>query len=429
MKILCITIGSAGDVHPFVGIALELQRRGHDVQLATNGHFRRLVESAGLKFIELGSAEEYRRNIENPDLWKPTTAFKAVMDIGVLPLVKKTYELIAREYVPGETLVVASSLAMGARVAQDKLGVPVIMTHLSPALFVSIEDPPVLPPMAMPGWFPKWLRRALMTAAHRFIVDATVGPCINDLRKELGLRPVHRIMWDWWHSPGKTLALFPEWFATASDWPAQLTQTSFPLYDEAGVSHISPALEAFLGDGDAPIAFTAGTAMVHGREFFATSIAAARKIGPRAVLLTRHPEQLPATLPNGVFHADYAPFGEFLPRCALLVHHGGIGTTAQALKAGIPQLIHPLAHDQYDNAHRLKRLGVGDSLKPSEYAVTSAAQMLDRLLTDPTVREAVRKAKARFDGVHPLEETCDEIEAFAGSSMRHRDTEAQGIPL
>jgi rhamnosyltransferase subunit B len=177
------------------------------------------------------------------------------------------------------------------------------------------------------------------------------------------------------------------------------------------VSHISPELASFLNAGDPPIAFTAGTAMVHGKEFFATSIAAAKQIGRRAILLTRHPEQLPASLPGGVFHADYAPFGEFLPRCALLVHHGGVGTTGQALKAGIPHLIHPLAHDQFDNANRLKRLGVGDSLKPSKYTVDSAAQMLNHLLTDSSVRDAVQKAKSRFDGLHPLEETCDEIEA------------------
>src|SRR5689334_12156114 len=145
MKVLCVTIGSAGDVHPFVGIALEMQRRGHDVSVATNGHFRPLVEKAGLRFIELGKAEHYLESIKDPRLWHRTKGFKTVMEFGVLPLVRPTYDLIAGEYVPGETVVVASSLAMGARIGQDKLGVPTVICHLSPALFRSMADPPLLP--------------------------------------------------------------------------------------------------------------------------------------------------------------------------------------------------------------------------------------------------------------------------------------------
>ena len=79
------------------------------------------------------------------------------------------------------------------------------------------------------------------------------------------------------------------------------------------------------------------------------------------MFLTQYPEQLPARLPNGVRHFNYIPFSTVLPRAAAFVHHGGIGTTAQALAAGVPQLVVPLAHDQPDNAVRIRHLGVGDS--------------------------------------------------------------------
>jgi UDP:flavonoid glycosyltransferase YjiC (YdhE family) len=290
------------------------------------------------------------------------------------------------------------------------------MCHLSPALFRSLVDPPVLPGLFMPAWFPTFLKNGLMWVGDNVMIDPVIGPAINGLRKDLGLPPVKHFLREWWHTEPVTLALFPKWFATAPDWPAYVKQTNFPLYDESGVSHVSPEVDAFINAGDPPIAFTAGSAMVHAHEFFDTSIAATLALKRRALLLTRHPEQLPAALPSNVLHVPYAPFGELLPRCAALVHHGGIGTTAQALKAGIAQLIYPLAHDQPDNANRLERLGVGDHLRPAFYSVSRVTQKLGRLLNDPQVRNACAKVKSRFDGVHPLGETCDAIEKVFESS-------------
>jgi len=412
MKVLCVTIGSAGDVHPFVGIGLELARRGHDVAVATNGHFKSLVESVGLRFIELGSAESYTEGIKDPELWHRSKGFKKVLEWGVLPLVRPTWEIIAAEYVPGGTIVIGSSLALGTRVAQLKLGVPTVTVHLAPSVFRSLVDPPVLPGLFLPKWYPMWLKRGLFKFADKRLIDPIIAPAVNPLLAELGLPPGEGFFNQWWNSPTRVLGLFPEWFARIpSDWPPQLRLTGFPLYDEAGVSDMAEPVVKFLEAGEAPIAFTAGTAMVHGREFFATSIAAAKKLGRRALLLTRHPEQLPKDLPEGVMHVSYAPFSALLPRCAALVHHGGIGTTSQALQAGIPQLIYAMAHDQPDNAARLERLGVADTIRPFFYRPGAVAKKLRHLLTSGSVKANCVKIKMRFIGTHPLEKTCDEIEA------------------
>ncbi len=88
---------------------------------------------------------------------------------------------------------------------------------------------------------------------------------------------------------------------------------------------------------------------------------------------------------------NYVPFSKVLPRAAALVHHGGIGTTAQALAAGVPQLVVPFAHDQPDNAARVRRLGVGDFLLPRRYRVGVVLQSLRRLLASSTVRENCRR--------------------------------------
>ena len=119
---------------------------------------------------------------------------------------------------------------------------------------------------------------------------------------------------------------------------------------------------------------TPGSAMRHAQEFFAESVAACQRLGRRGLLLTRFAEQVPTDLPETIRHLEYVPFSRVLPRAAALVHHGGIGTTAQALAAGIPQLVMPLAHDQPDNAARLERLGVGRTIAPRRYRAARAAR-------------------------------------------------------
>ena len=188
-------------------------------------------------------------------------------------------------------------------------------------------------------------------------------------------RPPKRILRDYLHSPELTIGLFPAWFAPPqADWPPQVKVTGFPLYDERGVSHLSPDLLKFLDEGPPPIAFTFGSAMWEAQDLLEQSARACALLGRRGILLTRHRDHLPAHLPLGVKHADYAPFSELLPRCAALVHHGGIGTASQGLATGVPQLVLPHAHDQLDNATRLARLGVAKFLAPKRYKAERAAR-------------------------------------------------------
>lgn len=136
--------------------------------------------------------------------------------------------------------------------------------------------------------------------------------------------------------------------------------------------------------------------------------------GACSLLLTRYPEQLPGQLPSGVVHAGYAPFSALLPHVAALVHHGGIGTCAQALASGRPQRVMPMGFDQPDNAARLTRLGVGSALPPKRFTGASVARELDTLLGSNA--GAVRSAEIarRFDGIDPVRRTCDLIEECGG---------------
>jgi UDP:flavonoid glycosyltransferase YjiC (YdhE family) len=126
--------------------------------------------------------------------------------------------------------------------------------------------------------------------------------------------------------------------------------------------------------------------MGQSQKFFQVALETCRAAGRRAILATKFPSQLPAVLPPEVFHASYAPFSLLLPRCAGIVHHGGIGTTSQALAAGAPQLIQPFSHDQPDNAARVRRLGCGDVIWPCEFTPNALARKLEALIDAPAVR-------------------------------------------
>jgi rhamnosyltransferase subunit B len=418
MHIMLIPIGSTGDVYPLVGLGAALRERGHEVEVIANSYYQAAVERAGLSFVELGTYEDMRRGLEDPDLWDRRKGFE-VLGRTILPWMRPLYEIIAQRYVPGETVVAASSLALAARLAQEKLGVPLVTVHLQPTAFRSAyEKPPLLP----------WLfsHRRLRLPWKRFLdwlidvllLDPIFARSINALRAELGLPPVRRALFQWWHSPQKVLGLFPEWFAPPQpDWPPQVRLTGFPLYDDAR-QELPGEVADFLDAGSPPIVFTPGSAMQYARAFFAESVAACRLLGRRGLLLTRFPEQVPDNLPAAVRHFDYLPLSRVLPRAAALVSHGGIGTVAQALAAGIPQLVMPMAFDQFPNAARLESLGVARSLKPKAYRAPVVAQTLGELLTSPEVANQCKAIAGRFQGGNPLEEACLAVEDLAHETAR-----------
>jgi len=408
--ILIIPIGSHGDVHPFIGIGMGLRDRGHRVRVIVNAHFHSIVQGAGLETIALGTDDEYRELANHPDLWDRVRGPRYIFG-QMAALVPRVYQAIVDHYVPGNTLLVHSTLAMGARVAQEKLGIPTATIHLQPAIIRSAVNPPMMPGAALPRWLPVFGRRMLLRLADRFLLDPMVAPGLNEFRATLGLPPVRRIIQGWWDSPQLVIGLFPDWYCPPQqDWSPQIRLTGFPLYDERGVSPLSTSLDDFLRAGTPPIAFTPGSAMWKADAFFAEGAKACEILGRRGLLLSRHADHIPRDLPRGVIHVPYAPFSELLPRCAAIVHHGGIGTTAQAMACGIPQLIMPFSHDQPDNAARVKKLGIADALWPKHFNAHRIAKSLSALLDNPRVKEACKAVAKRFETSDAIPRTCELIE-------------------
>jgi UDP:flavonoid glycosyltransferase YjiC (YdhE family) len=407
--ILCV-IGSSGDVHPFVGLGRALRSRGYRVTVVTAGYFRDLVEQAGLEFVDPLPEVDFREMIRNPRIWHPLHGTRTIIDLAVRPLLEPVYRSILAHQTPGQTLVCGSSLAFGARVAEEAQGIPLVSVHLSPMLFRSDFDGPRLPALCVhrgPAWFGKlqwWLVDS--------VSDRVICPWLNAFRGRFGLPPTRRVFRDWMHSPLRLVAMFPDWFSPRQpDWPAQTRLTGFPLYSEEGVVEPSENVTRFLDEGPPPLVFTPGSANVFGRDFFQASVEACQRLGQRGLLLTRFPEQVPASLPDGVQHVDFVPFRWLLKRSALLVHHGGVGSMSQAFAAGVPQVIMPMGFDQFDNAARVERLGVGRSLPPRRFRGPLLAETIRGLLTDPTVAARCHAAAARLADDDGLGHACDEIEA------------------
>jgi UDP:flavonoid glycosyltransferase YjiC (YdhE family) len=299
---------------------------------------------------------------------------------------------------------------LAAPLIAEKRGLPWAAAILAPFSFFSIYDPPPFP--FLPGAqlltrAPPLIQQQLL-ALGRFVTRRWGEP-INELRRSLGLRiTAHPILLDRF-SPLLNLAMFSNALGQPQrDWPRNVVQTGFVFYDQAGDTSDAP-LQAFLASGPPPVTFTLGSAAVMdpGR-FFEESAAAARLLGTRGLLLMGK-NQPPTHLSNDLFAADYAPYSGVFPQSACVVHQGGVGTTAQALRAGVPQLVMPYAFDQPDNASRMVRIGVGRSVSRQRYRADRVVEQL-QFLGMSGFRERAREVARRINAENGVSKACDAVE-------------------
>lgn len=410
MHLLLTALGSYGDVLPMVGIGSTMRARGHDVSVITNPHFRPVVEGAGLELIPIGTGEEYDELVDHPALWQPIAGPKFLLEFTASYL-RELYEVIEANHRSGESVLGSHGLDLAGRIFSEKHGVPQATIHYAPLALRTVHDTPnfiggfTQPPT------PRWVKRLQFWLGDKLMIDKVLGGEVNGLRAELGLPPVSRIFRQWHNSPQLTLCLWPEWFGPKQpDWPDSAELVGFPLWDSDAEAELSEDVVGYLEEGGEPIIFAPGSANTQAEEFFATAVEVCERLAQRGILLTKYPEQLPANLPSGVRHFDFVPFSKLLPHVAALVHHGGIGSSAQALAAGVPQLVMPMAYDQLDNATRLKRLEVGDWIMPKQFNAYKVANRLAELLQQPSTKARCRELAQRLSDSASLALAGDKLE-------------------
>lgn len=425
MRILLTTTGSAGDVYPFIALGRALSARGHEIVMIAPLYFQSLIQHYGFKFVPLEPKVEVKpvcsvlHQFLDSVLRNCTRRWRKLGRAStIVPHLRPTYQAIAEHTIPGRTVVVAAAPMLGARLAHDRLNVPLVTVHFSPSTLRSVEQPPLQPPFCLPNFLPHRMRRAAYRLLDRLVLDPLLAGSVNRLRDELHLPSVRRVLHKWRNSPQLVLGLFPSWFAPpASDWPSTVQLTGFLFHDEEPDAEASPELHAFLDQGNPPILLTPGSAVRHVHRFFEEGIRACTRAGYRALLVTRFREQIPASLPEGMRHCEYVPFSQVLPRVAALVHTGGIGTAAQAMAAGIPQLIMPLKNDQPDNARRLEQLGVSQTLNTGSFWAPRIAYTLAGLLNDSQVAWNCRLYAQRLQKTNALAASCRLIEQVVTTSL------------
>jgi UDP:flavonoid glycosyltransferase YjiC (YdhE family) len=417
LKYLFVPLGSAGDVNPLTWLAQLMAKRGDDVVVIAHAGMAHVPQRASLRTVAVGSKADHDAIVNNPDLWHPDRAFN-LLAATFADRAREVIPAIRAEVEPGNTVVVAAAIAVGARIVAEADRLPLVTVQLQPSVFMSEDDRPLLDArLAFLERVPGWAWNSVFWLIHKGI-DARLAQQINAVRAELGLaQPVHGIMRDWWMSRSRVLALFPDWFAPRrADWPAQTVLTRFPPFD--GDLALDAEADAFLREGPAPILFTPGSANMWAKPFFEAAAGACERLGRRGMLVSGYSERVPATLPPGVRRFGALPFSRVFSRCAAVVHHGGVGTLAQGLAAGVPQLVMPMAHDQPDNAQRLKRLGVGDYLLPKRFQVDAVAAKLHTLLSSAEVQVSCQKVKALMATQMPPERVADLLQsAFTPAAL------------
>ena len=397
LRIVLSNIGTFGDINPLIALALELKRRGHVPVMALPAVYQPKIVPLGLEFHAVRPDIDPTNSILVEMVYDVKHGTEHGLRDFLFPSLRHTYDDLldaATKPVRADLLLLGELNYAGPLVA-EVTGIPWASYVLAPLSFFSAFDPPVLPP------FPKLAKAdkvkgfgRLIKRVARFASRKWPQP-IYDLRHELGLQKGANPLFDAKHSPQLVLAMFSSVLGTAQkDWPANTLITGFCFYDsDAGNAALPAHLEEFVAAGPPPVVFTLGSAAVLAAgDFYEVSAKAAQRLGIRAVLLigTDPRNRLKEKLPDSICVAEYAPYSALFSRASLVVHQGGVGTTAQCLRAGKPMLIMPYSHDQPDNARRMRRLKVAQVIQKSSYKAARVAKKLTAMLNHPSFAERAK---------------------------------------
>ena len=426
MRIILSNIGTFGDINPLIAVALELKRRGHHPVMAVPAIYGPKITPLGLEFHPVRPNLDPENTLLAEMVYDVRKGTERGLREFLFPVLRQTYDdLTAAATTPARAdLLLLGELNYAGPIVAEASGIPWASYVLAPLSFFSAFDPPVLPmyprlaraDKAVPG-----MGRAIKRLA-RFVSRKWPQP-IYDLRRELGLSRGANPLFDAKHSPNLVLAMFSRVLGQEQpDWPANTRITGFCFYDsDAGNAALPPHLEVFLNAGPPPLVFTLGSAAVLAAgNFYEFGARAAERLGLRAVLLigsdARNRPRRP--LPETICVAEYAPYSALFERASVVIHQGGVGTTAQCLRAGKPMLIMPYSHDQPDNARRMRRLKVARILQRRNFTPLRVAKKLRILLEEPIYARRAKQVAQRLRMEDGVTTACNALEELVRRKSR-----------
>lgn len=413
-KIVLSTFGSLGDLHPMIALALALRGRGHEITFATTEAYREKLHALNFKLVPMRPDLDPENRELARRVMEARTGTETLIKEILMPSLQGMYEDLTKA-AEGADLLITGEVVYAAKSVVEKTGIKWISTSLAPISFFSSHDPNVYPTAQ---WYESL--RFMPTGFHKSLfgfMSWTIRDWFTpykEFRRSLNLDENHDPIFQGKHSKLLHLAMFSKVLAKPQpDWHAPTLQTGFCFYDgHYDLGKMPDNLDKFLAEGDAPIVFTLGSAAVmDARDFFEESIKAAKVLGKRAVLLYGIFNQPPEGLDENIVAYDYAPYSFIFPQAACVVHQGGIGTTSQVLRAGVPMLVMPYSHDQPDNAARCVRLGVARTIGRDAYTGEKAAKEIGKLLNNSTYKANAKEAKNIVNAEHGTKIACDAIES------------------
>jgi rhamnosyltransferase subunit B len=392
MKIILATFGSYGDIQPFLWMGRDLREHGHELLFIANPFFAAVIAKDGFEFCPAGTEEDYHAAATPAattgnrfhDQGERIAASRRLFTSMFLNPSRDTFEII-RENRTNDTVIIGHSYAYGARLAAEKFSIPFINICLSTYW---------LKAFAQPMNFSTRLQKFGAAQTTKFIDGQLFTKPFNALRAEVGLTPMAKAS-NRWMFEGNNLCLFPQWLL---DFKLEASISAgfagFPIMKEPA-GELPPAVEEFLQHHGKPVVFTPGSAVTDSAKFFSEALAALGILGKPGIFLCRSSVGIPENLPETVLYADFVPLGLLLGRCSAIVHHGGIGTAAQALASATPQLVCPRMDEQRENARVLTRLGVCQSLPYDKLESAAMAALLGRLTGEDAVQTRCSEVKSR----------------------------------
>jgi rhamnosyltransferase subunit B len=418
-KMILVTKGTGGDLFPFLRIGRALEARGHEVVLLSHWYYAERVARAGLRFAALDTPAEVplyeEQTTVNPQHGRNALADKAEfvanhaeaarpspraqeqqgpkLSLFGLSLDKglREFRVISEQCAGGDAVLVVNYIAfLTARPVAEKLGVPFVSVFMSP------------------GFIPEWI----LNLPFFDELYGHVGADLNRVREEVGLAPVSD--WRRWLVTADCFAgMWPDWFAPARPGRSpEIVPVGFILDDAAAGSEVSEELKDVLDYGAPPVLITHGTSIPTRADFFEVAAEACRLAGLRGLLVSKFADLIPPALPPGVKWFDFLPFGRLMPHVSCIVHHAGIGTSAQALASGIPQLIMAQGHDRAGSARCLTELGIAETFSPLEWQAEGVAAALRRLVDSALLRRRCVELAQRLRGADALTTACEVFEEF-----------------
>jgi UDP:flavonoid glycosyltransferase YjiC (YdhE family) len=383
LKFMLSSLGTLGDLLPFLSLGKELMDRGHACHMLGSASGAEMADKMGLEY-----------SIVSPTRVSDRGGAEETFDTYLRPSYEPTFRIFAREHAAGHRLVVLNQTNYSATSLMCELyGLPLVRAILCPVLIHSLAAPPMPWRAKVKGPLGKSYAKHFLPKLYAERERGSYQlSAVNGHRRALGLGPLPSLRETERHIQLR-LAFFPDWYAPpAADWP-ELEQVGFPLPPSRG--ELPPAVARLIAKHGRPLVFTPGTGVSDATLFFAEAQRCCALLDRAGVFLSPR-AAAEGTRDDRVVSLDYVDLNVLLPHAALLVHHGGVGTTARALEAGIPQIICPHGYDQPDNGARIVDLGVGAVAEVSNSSGEAWANAARELLASERVAATLRELSSRL---------------------------------